>query len=281
MVKKGGGLAVIQMSGVCKTYWRGGTPVLALDGLDLLVRRNEFTVVVGPSGCGKTTLLYLLAGFEKPSAGSIVQNGSDIVGPGPDRGVVFQDLALFPWRTVLGNITFGLEVQGMRAREAREVARHYVSLVGLEGFEHAYPNSLSGGMKQRVAIARTLAYQPEVLLMDEPFGSLDVQTRRLMQEELTTIWQRERKTVIFVTHSVSEAVYLADRVHVMTARPGSIKGSIDVSLPRPRDTRDATFSQDRAEVFDLLENEVRKTHRLLTTPGTAGEESEGAPSPEA
>ena len=254
---------VVDAAALCKTYWRGDTPVHALDGLDLQVRRDEFAVLVGPSGCGKSTLLYLIGGFEQPTRGSIRVNGTPVVGPGRDRGIVFQELALFPWRTVLGNITFGLETQGMPIGDARDLAHRYVRMVGLEGFEHAYPYSLSGGMKQRVALARTLVCQPGVLLMDEPFGALDAQTRRLMQEELTRIWETEKKTVVFVTHSVSEAVYLADRVYVMTARPGVVKGVVDVSLPRPRDAGDMEFARRKAEVLGLLDDEVRKTQRLL------------------
>jgi len=262
MVGRGGQETVIQLSGLRKEYAADGRSVVALDGLDLAVCANEFTVVVGPSGCGKTTLLYLVAGFEKPTSGRVLVRGQEVTSPGRDRGVVFQDLALFPWRTVLGNIAFGLETQGFAREEARQIAGQYVHLVGLEGFENAYPNTLSGGMKQRVAIARTLACEPEVLLMDEPFGALDVQTRHLMQEELVRIWEAKRKTVVFVTHSVSEAVYLGDTVCVMTARPGSIKGIVDVSLPRPRDARDGGVLDKRAEVLTLLESEVRKTFAL-------------------
>ena len=249
----------IEVRGVRKEFSVDGRLVVALDGLDLAVRPNEFTVVVGPSGCGKTTLLYLVAGFDSPTSGRVLAYSSDVTGPGRDRGVVFQDLALFPWRTVLGNIAFGLEMQGLARERAREAARQYVDLVGLQGFENAYPNTLSGGMKQRVALARTLACEPDVLLMDEPFGALDVQTRHLMQEELVHIWEAKRKTVIFVTHSVSEAVYLGDTVYVLTARPGRVKGIVGVNLPRPRDARDDRVLDKRGEVMALLESEVRKT----------------------
>ncbi len=259
--------SILEVAGVRKVFGRGTTPVVAVNALNLLVRRNEFVVVVGPSGCGKSTLLNLIAGFEKPTEGRILMSGSPVQGPGRDRGIVFQELALFPWRTVLGNITFGLETRGLTRHHAREVAQHYVTMVGLDGFEHAYPCSLSGGMKQRVALARTLACQPQILLMDEPFGALDAQTRRLMQEELVRIWEGERKTIVFVTHSVSEAVYLADRVCVMTARPGGIKGVVEIALSRPRDSTRQDFIRKRTEVFALLEDEVRKTQSLLATPG--------------
>jgi len=254
------------VNGLRKEFNVDGRSVVALDALDLVVRPNEFTVVVGPSGCGKTTLLYLVAGFEKPTAGRVLLRGSEVSGPGRDRGVVFQDLALFPWRTVLGNIAFGLEIGGLARNRASEAAREYVRLVGLQGFEDAYPNTLSGGMKQRVALARTLACEPEVLLMDEPFGALDVQTRRLMQEELVRIWEARRKTVIFVTHSVSEAVYLGDTIHVMTARPGTVKGVVNMDLPRPRDARDNRVLDKRGEVLALLESEVRKTFVARMSP---------------
>ncbi|MBA7614861.1 Nitrate import ATP-binding protein NrtD [subsurface metagenome] len=254
----GSGRRKIEVIGLRKVFGGGGNKVVAINELNLEVRENEFTVIVGPSGCGKSTFLYLVAGFEKPSEGQILLDGRAIGEPGPDRGFVFQEFALFPWRTVLGNITFGLEIQGISKGRAKKIARDYINMVGLEGFENAYPYSLSGGMKQRVGLARALAYEPEVLLMDEPFGALDAQTRKLMQEELTRIWEKAKKTVIFVTHSVIEAVYLGDRIYVMTARPGEIKGIIDVDLPRPRDSRGEGFLKKRDEVLELLEEEVRK-----------------------
>ena len=254
--------AKIEIIDLRKVFRSDSNEVVAIDRINLQIRESEFTVIVGPSGCGKSTLLYSVAGLEKPTEGQILLNGNAITGPGPDRGFVFQEFALFPWRTVLDNITFGLEIQGVPRQTAREIAKDYISLVGLEGFEQAYPYSLSGGMKQRVGLARALAYQPEVLLMDEPFGALDAQTRKLMQEELTRIWERERKTVIFVTHSVIEAVYLADRVYVMTARPGKIKGVINVELPRPRDTRGESYLKNRDEVLELLWEEVKKSEQI-------------------
>ena len=266
MIDAKGAAAAIEIARVRQEFCRDGLPVVALDSLDLSIRHNEFTVVVGPSGCGKTTLLYLMAGFEKPTSGRVLVHGREVEGPGRDRGIVFQDLALFPWRTVLGNIAFGLETARMKREDALALAREYVHLVGLEGFEKAYPNTLSGGMKQRVALARTLACEPDVLLMDEPFGALDVQTRRLMQEELVRIWETRRKTVVFVTHSVSEAVYLADTVYVLTARPGTVKGVVHVDLPRPREAPDPMVMAKRGEVLSLLESEVRKTHLMQTRP---------------
>lgn len=234
----------------------GHGEVVAIDNLSLKIRENEFFVVIGPSGCGKSTFLYLIAGFEKPTTGQILLGEKNIDRPGPDRGIVFQEFALYPWRTVLGNVMFGLEIQKMPKRIAREKAMYYIKMVGLDRFRDAYPHTLSGGMKQRVGIARSLAYGPEVLLMDEPLGSLDAQTRKIMQQELIQIWQREKKTVIFVTHSVIEAVFLADRIIVMTARPGKIKGIIDVGLPRPRDYTSPEYLAVRKQVLDLLEEEV-------------------------
>ena len=247
---------------VNKTFGHGRTKVVAVSDLNLRVKENEFTVVVGPSGCGKSTFLYLVAGFEKPTSGEILLDGKPITKPGPDRGIVFQEFALYPWRTVLGNVMFGLEIGGVPKEDAKEKAMHYIEMVGLEGFEKAYPHTLSGGMKQRVAIARAIAYDPEVLLMDEPFGSLDAQTRKVMQGELIRIWEEMRKTVIFVTHSVIEAAYLADRIIVMTARPGKVKGIIDVDLPRPRSYTGEKYLRIRKKVLDLLEEEVKKSLRF-------------------
>ncbi len=255
----GEGKTKIEVIGLRKVFDSGEDQVVAINELNLEIRENEFTVIVGPSGCGKSTFLYIVGGFEKPTEGQILLNGKAISGPGPDRGFVFQEFALFPWRTVLTNITFGLEIQGVSRERARKIAQNYITMVGLEGFENAYPHTLSGGMKQRVGLARALAYEPEVLLMDEPFGALDAQTRKLMQEELARIWEKTKKTVIFVTHSVIEAVYLADRIYVMTARPGEIKGIIDVNLPRPRDFRSEDYLRKRDETLDLLEEEVRKS----------------------
>jgi NitT/TauT family transport system ATP-binding protein len=239
--------------------FRGIKEVVALENLSLNINENEFTVIVGPSGCGKSTLLSLIAGFEKPTKGTISIDGVPITKPDNDRGFVFQDFALYPWRTVLRNVTFGLEIKGASKRDAEDYAMRFISLVGLDGFENAYPHTLSGGMKQRVGIARALAYEPEVLLMDEPFGALDAQTRKYMQHELIKIWQDMKKTVVFVTHSVIEAAYLADRVCVMTARPGNIKGIIEVNIPRPRDYTDESFLDIRERILELLREEVEKS----------------------
>lgn len=233
--------------------------IVALGDLNLEIKENEFAVIVGPSGCGKSTFLYMVAGFESPTDGQILLDGRKVTQPGPDRGFVFQEFALFPWLDVMGNITFGLENQKMPKNKAREIACRYIDMMGLRGFEKSYPHTLSGGMKQRVGIARAMAYNPEVLLMDEPFGALDAQTRKIMQEELERVWEQEKKTVVFVTHSVIEAVYLADRIFVMTARPGNIKGVIDVPLPRPRDYVGDEFLSIRKEVLSLLEEEVRRS----------------------
>ena len=250
--------SIIEIRDVSKTFGTGDHRVVALDKVSLDIDSGEFTVLIGPSGCGKSTLLYLLAGFEKPGDGSILLDGRPVERPGPDRGFVFQDYALFPWRTVLGNVMFGLVNTGWGKREAKERALELINMVNLSGFEHAYPHTLSGGMKQRVGIARALAYDPKVLLMDEPFGALDAQTRKYMQRELVKIWERTHKTVVFVTHSVIEAVFLADQIIVMTARPGTVKGSVRVDLPRPRNYTGEDYLAVREEVLGLLEEEVMK-----------------------
>ncbi|MHA1228351.1 MAG: ABC transporter ATP-binding protein [Candidatus Hodarchaeales archaeon] len=258
------GTPIIEARNVVKKFKNGKQETLALDNLNLKMNAGEFNVIVGPSGCGKSTFLYMLAGFEQPTEGEILLNNRVVTSPGPDRGIVFQEYALFPWRTVLGNVTFGLEQMGFNRKEAREQALHYIELVGLTGFEGAYPHTLSGGMKQRVAIARALAYHPDILLMDEPFGSLDAQTRKVMQQELIRLWQEigreeSKKTVVFVTHSVIEAVFLADKIFVLTNRPGKVKGVIDVNLPRPRDYDSDKYLHIRSEVLHLLEEEVKKS----------------------
>jgi NitT/TauT family transport system ATP-binding protein len=208
-----------------------GAPLLALDGVPLEVRAREFLALLGPSGCGKSTLLYLLGGFLPVEAGEISVDGRRVAGPSRDRGIVFQSFALYPWKTVRQNVLYGLEKQRLPRGERERRAQELIELVHLKGFEHSYPAQLSGGMKQRVAIARTLATDPEILLMDEPFGALDAQTRALMHEELLGIMRRAPKTVVFVTHDVREAVYLADRVAVMSARPGRIKAIVDIRPP--------------------------------------------------
>ena len=230
---------------------------LALGDISLSVAEGEFVSIVGPSGCGKSTLLYVVGGFVPPSTGRVTVNGQAVTGPGPDRGPVFQEFALFPWKTVLGNVMYGPLEQGLPKQLAESRARTLISLVHLTGYENFYPKELSGGMKQRVAIARTLAYGPNILLMDEPFGALDAHTRTGLQRELLEIWERDRKTVLFVTHSVEEAVFLSDRVVVLTRSPGRLKAAIDIDLPRPRrraellvDRRYQTFVVDIERLMD-------------------------------
>ncbi len=213
---------------------RMGHPVTALDRISLEVDENEFSVIVGPSGCGKSSLLRLVAGLIQPTAGAIYLDGKLVTKPGKDRGMVFQSYTLFPWLTVQDNLEFGLKIGGMAADERAAVARRFIAEVGLEGFERAYPKQLSGGMMQRVALARALANDPDILLMDEPFGALDSQTRSLMQELLLKIWEHSHKTVLFITHDIDEAIRLGDRVYVMTARPGRIKEEVAIDISRPR-----------------------------------------------
>jgi NitT/TauT family transport system ATP-binding protein len=232
--------SLIEIKGVRKVYRDSDPPVNALNGVDLDIEKNEFVCVVGPSGCGKTTLLNIIAGLESFDDGRVQMNGEDIIGPGPDRGVIFQQYALFPWMTVQRNIEYGMKFlrheNGAKysGQEKRELAKHYIKMVNLEGFENAYPKALSGGMKQRVAIARGYAVNPKVLLMDEPFGALDAQTRAQLQEELLLTWEKEQKTCFFITHDVDEAVLLATRVIIMSARPGRIIDEVKIDLPYPR-----------------------------------------------
>lgn len=228
----------LSLVNVCKTFDIGGNTaqgINALSGINLNIEKNEFAVIVGPSGCGKSTLLNIVAGLEQASSGAVYINGSDeIKGPGADRGMVFQTYTLFPWLTVRKNVEFGLKIKGVQTAERKEIAQHYIELVGLTGFENVLPKALSGGMKQRVAIARALANKPEVLLMDEPFGALDAQTRVVMQELLISVWEKENTTVLFITHDIDEAVMLASNVYVMSRRPGMIKARLTVDIPHPR-----------------------------------------------
>ena len=219
---------------VSKIYRSDDNEVVAIDEIDLKIKNKEFATILGPSGCGKSTLLRIVAGLIKPTRGVVRLDGNVISGPGQDRGMVFQSYTLFPWLTVKENIQFGLEISGMPKVKQEEIAEEFVKKVGLKGFERSYPKGLSGGMKQRVAIARALANNPAILLLDEPFGALDAQTRALMQELLTQVWEELQKTILFVTHDVEEAIFLSDRVFVMTARPGKIKAEIDIPLERPR-----------------------------------------------
>lgn len=249
---------ILSVRGLKKVF-KGSPPVVAVDGVDLDVFEGEFLCIVGPSGCGKTTLLKILAGLERPTEGEALVRGRPIKGPGPDRVMVFQDHVLFPWRTVLGNVLFGLELKGVPRREAVEEAMKYIELVGLEGFESAYPHELSAGMRQRAALARALACDPDVLLMDEPLSALDAQTRNYMQEELLRIWMETKKTMVMVTHSVEEAVYLGDRVVVLTARPARVKSVVEVELERPRNRFSPKFIDLRAKILEMLREEVAKT----------------------
>src|SRR3954468_6677495 len=227
--------AMIEIDRVSHTFQTSGRQRhLALSDIALRIEDGAFVSILGPSGCGKSTLLYIVGGFVAPSEGVARVRGAPITGPGPDRGPVFQEFALFPWKSVLGNVMYGLRQQGVPRADAEAQSRRLIEMVGLKGFEDFYPKELSGGMKQRVAIARTLAYRPAVLLMDEPFGALDAHTRTRLQNDLLNIWERDRKTVLFVTHSVDEAVFLSDKVVVMTRSPGRIKQVIDINLPRPR-----------------------------------------------
>ncbi len=252
---------MILIDEVSKTYRRarGKGEVQALARISASIKDGEFVAVVGPSGCGKSTLLYMVGGFVPMTAGRILVDGKPVTGPGPDRGPVFQEFALFPWRTALDNILFGLQEQRVPKAQAKARALELIEMVNLKGYEHLYPKELSGGMKQRVAIARTLAYDPAILLMDEPFGALDAHTRTMLQDELLAIWERHTKTVLFVTHAVDEAVYLADRVLVMTAAPGWIKADIPIMLPRPR-RRDDLLREPR------YQNHVIEIGRLMDRP---------------
>jgi NitT/TauT family transport system ATP-binding protein len=266
----------IVLRGLCQSYSvrsqeRGAREELvALDGFDLTVREGEFVSIVGPSGCGKSTLLDIVAGLAKPAGGEARIDGRCVQGPSQDRGLVMQGYALFPWRTVIRNIAYGLEVKRVRRRDRRAICQKYVDLVGLGGFEHRYPNELSGGMRQRVAIARSLAYDPEVLLMDEPFAAVDAQTREALQDELIRIWEKTRKTIVFITHSIEEAALLADRVVVMTGRPGRIKAILEPGLPRPRTAADMRGSQE----FSRLTREIWEL--LQSRPQDDGAEAEAA-----
>lgn len=242
----------VEVRGVAKRYWtEAGAALDALGGVDLEASAGDFLAILGPSGCGKTTLLRVVAGLEEPTAGDVRVGGRLVTGPGPDRSVVFQQPALLPWRTTAANIAFPLEVAGVARAERKRRVADLLGLVGLDGFERAYPHELSGGMRQRVDLARALATRPEVLLADEPFGALDAITRNAMQDELLRVWQRDRTTVLFVTHSADEAVFLADRVAVLAPRPGRLMGVVTVDLPRPRDRTSAAFGALHREVLDL------------------------------
>ena len=250
---------MIRVRGLSKefsTFDNGSGGVLALSDIDFEVRDNEFITVIGPSGCGKTTLLRIIAGLIPYDQGEVTIDGRPVTGPGPERAVVFQNFALMPWADIMTNVSFGLEIRGTPKEECRATAKELIKLVGLEGFERRLPKELSGGMQQRVGLARALAVNPQILLMDEPFGALDEQTRRLLQEELLSLWERERKTVVFITHSMDEAVMLGDRVMLMTPRPGRVKEMIDIPLNRPR-SREVEKSSTFLEVKEYLWENLR------------------------
>jgi NitT/TauT family transport system ATP-binding protein len=258
---------MIEIDGLSKSFeTKRSRQHLALTDISLSVAEGEFVSILGPSGCGKSTLLYVVGGFVAPTTGTVRVDGKPVTGPGPDRGPVFQEFALFPWKTVLGNVMYGLLQQGMAKAKAEAQARELLAMVHLKGYEDFYPKELSGGMKQRVAIARTLAYRPSILLMDEPFGALDAHTRTRLQNDLLEIWERDRKTVLFVTHGVDEAVLLSDRVVVMTRAPGRIKTTIDIDLPRPRNRTELLVNRRYQEYVVGIE-------KLMETPSDEGRPS--------
>jgi NitT/TauT family transport system ATP-binding protein len=249
---------VLSMHDLSKTFIekKSGEDLEVLRGVDVEIQAGSLTCVVGPSGCGKTTLLRLIGGLESPTSGELRFEGRPVTGPGPERGMVFQEYALFPWRTVCKNVSFGLELEGMTREEARRKADDYLETVGLSGHDDLYPRELSGGMKQRVAIARTLAVEPKILLMDEPFASLDAQTRNVMQEFLVGLWRRTGTTIVFVTHSVDEAVYLGQDVIGLSRRPAKVVKRFENTLPYPRNRTDMGFIELRAKILDYLTGEM-------------------------
>ena len=254
----------LQAVGLRHEYYqpRTGGRLLALDNINLHVEDGEFVTIVGPSGCGKTTFINLCDGLLKPTAGQINIDGMQVTGPGIDRGMVFQDSCLMPWRTVFKNVIFGLECQKLDNAEGQERARKFINLVGLQGFEDHYPHELSGGMQQRCNLARALTVDPKILIMDEPFAALDAQTREIMQMELLRIWNEARKTILFITHQINEAIYLADRVIVFGSRPGKVKQTIKVDIPRPRPLavkRSKQFLDYEDNLWNMIEEEVKKT----------------------
>jgi NitT/TauT family transport system ATP-binding protein len=254
-------LSALEATGVRKTYTRNGKPLEIVDVAQFSAREGEFITVIGPSGCGKSTLLHIMGGFIKADGGSIRVDGKEVSGPGPDRGMMFQEFSLFPWKSVAGNIAWGLEAQGFEKNRIDEIVDRQLAMIGLAEFRDHYPAELSGGMKQRAALARVLAFDPKVLLMDEPFGALDAQTREVMQEELMNLWERTRKTVVFVTHDIDEAVFLADRVVVLTARPARVREEVKIDLPRPRDIavrKSVRLLEYRNYIWDLVRSESQR-----------------------
>lgn len=260
--------AAIEVQGVDKIFSRkGNESVFALQNISLTVEAGEFVSIIGPSGCGKSTLLYIIAGFSDFDRGSVKVNGRDVTGPGTDRGIVFQEYALFPWLTVLGNVMYGLRHRNMPKHEQRELAMRHIADIGLLGFENRYPKELSGGMKQRVAIARTLACDPDILLLDEPFGALDSQTREVMQDQLMRIWRETGKTILMITHDVGEAVFCSERLVVMHARPGRVKDEVRVDIDRSQPRELIMVSDDfnsiRNDVWLSVREEVALTSRTV------------------
>ena len=260
----GENLTKLKIDNIYKEYDTRSGKTIALNGVNLDIKENEFICVVGPSGCGKSTLLNIIAGLLEPTSGSVFLDGKKIEGTGVERGVVFQGYALFPWRTVLQNVMFGLEIKKVPKAEAEEIARKYIKAVGLEGFENSFPKELSGGMRQRVAIARAYAVNPEVLLLDEPFGALDAQTRVQLQTELLNTWQNDKKTCFFITHDVDEAIILAQRVIIMSARPGRIKKIVDIDIPYPRTQATKTeprFLELKTEIWNEVYQEFLEVRK--------------------
>ena len=260
----GENLTKLKIDNVVKEYVGNKGKTVSLNGVSLDIKENEFICVVGPSGCGKSTLLNIIAGLLEPTSGAVYLDGKKIEGTGVERGVVFQGYALFPWRTVLKNVMFGLEMKRMPKDQAEKIAKKYIKAVGLEGFEHAYPKELSGGMRQRVAIARAYAADPEVLLLDEPFGALDAQTRVQLQSELLNTWEHEKKTCFFITHDVDEAIILAQRVIIMSARPGRIKKIVDIDIPYPRTQAtktDPRFLELKTEIWNEVYQEFLEVRK--------------------
>jgi NitT/TauT family transport system ATP-binding protein len=248
----------LEASGIRKVYTKNGQSLQILDIDRFAAREGEFITVIGPSGCGKSTFLHIMGGFIGAEAGAIRVYGRSVSGPGPDRGMMFQEFALFPWKTVAGNVAWGLEALRVPQADIDTIVRKYLEIMGLWEFRNHFPAELSGGMKQRAALARVLAFDPKVLLMDEPFGALDAQTREVMQAELTRLWERTGKTIVFVTHDIEEAVYLGDRVVVLTARPARIKEQVEIALPRPRDLeikKSARCHEYRNYIWDLIRSE--------------------------
>ncbi len=261
-------MSILQITRVSKTFAGANGGTVALQATDLTVEENDFITILGPSGCGKSTLLRMIAGLDTPTTGEITLDSRPVAGPGADRGMVFQSYTLFPWLTVLQNVCFGLREKGMPAAEQHVLARQFIAKVGLKGFENHFPKQLSGGMQQRTALARALANDPRILLMDEPFGALDHQTRELMQELLHGIWEAERKTVLFVTHDIDEAIFMGTRAVVMSARPGRIKCDVPVPIEQPRRYSVKTtpvFSELKARLTEEIRIEVQRAAGLLDT----------------